>query len=127
MLLVEDPHHDRLSADHGQRRDPDVYVPAVDRERHPTVLRGAPLGDVEVGHDLDPRDQARHQLAGNRGRVDHHAVYPIADLRVLQARIEVDVGGAAVGGVGDHGVDQLHHRGLLGRGAQVEDPCSVGF
>ena len=68
-LLVENAHHDRFAAHHGQRRHPDVDVAPVDGEADPTVLRGAPLGDVELGHDLDPGDEAGGQPPRHGGRV----------------------------------------------------------
>ena len=51
---VEDPHHDALAPDERQRDDAHVDPAAVDRHGEAPVLREAALGDVEVGHDLDP-------------------------------------------------------------------------
>ena len=41
----------------------------------------SPLGDVEVGHDLDPRDQSGREPPRHGGRVDRDAVDPEADRR----------------------------------------------
>ena len=57
-LLVEDAHHHRLPAHQGQRRDADVDVVFVDLEADAAVLGGPALGDIELGHDLDPGDEA---------------------------------------------------------------------
>ena len=66
-VLVEDPEHDRLAVDARQRHDADVHVAALDREPHPAVLGDAALGDVELGHDLDARDDARDHPARDGG------------------------------------------------------------
>ena len=50
--------HDRLAVDARQRDDAEVDVAALDRQPDAAVLRQALLGDVEVGHDLDARDDA---------------------------------------------------------------------
>jgi hypothetical protein len=44
-----------------QHRGADVDVAALDPERDAAVLRLALLGDVEAGHDLQPRGQRRQQ------------------------------------------------------------------
>ena len=80
----------------------------------------APLGDVEVGHDLDPRDQSGREPPRHGGRVDRDAVDPVADAQVAVAGVEVDVGGAAPDGVGDDRVDELDHRRVVGRLAKLE-------
>ena len=60
-VLVEDAQDGRLAAHERQRGDADVDPATVDVERDAPVLGHAALGDVEVGHDLDARDDAGHQ------------------------------------------------------------------
>ena len=67
----------------GQRRHAQVHVVAVHRQPDAAVLRHALLGDVELGHDLDPRDEAGDQMARNRRRVEHHAVDAEAHAHVV--------------------------------------------
>ena len=103
-----------------KRGDADVDVTPVDREADAAVLRGAALGDVELGHDLDPGNETGHEAAGHGCGVDDHAIDPETDPHVAVARIEVDVGGAAAHPVGDHRVDELHDWRLLGRFTQLD-------
>jgi hypothetical protein len=94
---------------------------AVDGEADPAVLRKALLRDVQVGHDLDAREQARHQRARDGGGVEHDPVDAEADAHVGSARLEVDVGGAAADGVGDDRMDELDDRSLVRPVAQLDD------
>src|SRR4029078_8376572 len=97
-----------------QRRDADVDEAAVDAQSDSPVLRYPALGDVEVGHDLDPRDQPGGEALRDRRRVDDDAVDPETDAEVAAARIEVDVGGAAVDCICDQRMAELDDRGLVG-------------
>ena len=120
-VLVEDAHHDRLAADHGEDGDPDVDLAVVDLECDAAVLGDPALRDIELGHDLDAGDEPGHPVVGHRGRIDHDAVHPVANLHRLAPRVEVDVGGAAVDGVGDDRVDELDDRRLLGRRVELDN------
>ena len=73
-VLVEDAHDDRLAVHAGQRHDAQVDVVAVDRQADATVLRHAPLGDVEVAHDLHAADDAEHHPPLHHRGLDEHAV-----------------------------------------------------
>jgi hypothetical protein len=121
LVLVQDAHHDRLAAHHGQGCHAEVDVPPVNREADAAVLREPPLGDVEGGHDLHAGDQAGHVLARHCRRVVDDAVDAVAHAHVVGARLEVDVGRAAANRVGDHGVDELDDRRLVGLVTQLDD------
>ena len=105
--LVEDAHHDALAVDERQRHDADVDAPAVDRQREAAVLGHALLGDVEVGHDLDARDDRRCHLALDRGGRGEHAVDAEQHPRVALLGVDVDVRGALLDGLGDDRVHEL--------------------
>ena len=96
----------------------------VELERDAAVLRHAALGDVEVGDDLHARDDGGHRAGGHDGGLVEHAVDPEADAHVLVAGLEVDVGGAALDGLGDDLVHELDDRRVLARGAEVDRRCS---
>ena len=92
--LVENTHDHRLAVRGGQARDAEVDGAAGDGDRDAAVLRDAALGDVEVRHDLDARDDG-----GGHGDVRglhlvERAVHAVADLEVLLERLDVDVGRA---------------------------------
>ena len=120
-LLVEDAQHGRLAADERQRRHADVDLAAVDGQGHAPVLRRAALGDVQLGHDLDARDDAGHHLARDPRRVGEHAVDAVADEDLARAGLEVDVGGALLDALPHDGVHELDDRRVVGRLAQVAD------
>ena len=61
-----------------------------------------------------------HELARHGRGVHHDAVDAVAHAHVAGARLEVDVGGAAAHGVGDHRVDELDDRRLVGLVAQLD-------
>ena len=101
---------------------------ALDGQADAPVLRDPPLGDVEVAHDLDPRDNAADHPLGHRGGLGEHAVdaHSNAHLAARLAltgglRLEVNVRGAELGGLGDDRMHELDHRRVLGRIAQVDD------
>ena len=127
-LLVEDA-HDHALAVHARDRDhADVDVTAVNRHPDAPVLRDAALGDVEVGHDLDARDNARDHLLGHGGCFGEHAVdaHPHAHLAGRPAGrvglgLVVDVRGAAFGGLRDDRVHELDDRRVVGRLAEVDN------
>jgi hypothetical protein len=123
LARVEDAHDDRLAAHSGKRRHAQIDVVPVHREADAPVLRHALLGDVELGHDLHPRDQPRDEVARHRGGVEDDAVDAEAHPHVVPARLEVDVGDPATHGVGDHGVDELHDWGFVGRLAELDHLC----
>ena len=119
--LVEDPDDDRLAVHAGQRHDAQVDVMAVDRQADATILRDAPLGDVEVAHDLHAADDAEHHPPLDRGGLDEHAVDPEAHAQLVAVGLEMDVRGALLDGLGDDLVDEPDDRRVVGRLAQVDD------
>src|SRR5581483_9424837 len=77
---VQHAQHDRLPELRGQRghAEVDQLVPEVDRDA--AVLREAPLGDVQVGHDLDAGNHRQGQVLGRRGHLVKGAIDAVADL-----------------------------------------------
>ena len=83
------------------------------------VLRQAALGDIQLGHQLQARDDGGLQLARRRFLVEEHAVDAVADAEFLLERLDVDVAGALLDGLRDHGVHQADDRRLARHVAQV--------
>ena len=72
------------------------------------VLRDAALGDIELAHDLDARNDGGMPVLRDGGHgVVEDAVDAVLDDDFLIARFDVDVAGAAFEGVEDGGIDQL--------------------
>ena len=93
----------------------------LDRDADPAVLRHPLLGDVELAHDLQPRDhRADHPLRHVR-RLLQHAVDAEADPQLALFGLEVDVGGPLPHRLGEDAVDELDHRRVLGAGLHVAD------
>jgi hypothetical protein len=111
--LVEDAHHDPLAVDPRHRYDAGVDRVAVDGQRDAAVLRDALLGDVEVGHDLHARDDARDHAPRDRRGLAQHAVHPEAHPHLAALGLEVDVRGELLDRLGDDRVDQLDHRRVV--------------
>ena len=65
------------------------------------------------------RDDGGLQLARRRLLVEEHAVDAEADAEFLLERLDVDIAGALLDGLGDHGVDQADDRRLARHVAQV--------
>ena len=74
------------------------------------VLRHAALGDVQLRHDLEARDQRRLELHRRLHHFLQRAVDAVADADLVLEALEVDVRRAALHRVGEDGVDQLDDR-----------------
>ena len=119
VRLVKDAEHDLLAEDGGERADAQVDGPLHDADLDASVLRHAPLGDVQIGHDLHAGDDGRPHPHRGRGHLLEHAVDPKADSQPLLVRLDVDIAGPASHRLGDQRVDELDHRGLVAAGAGV--------
>ena len=79
------------------------------------VLRDAPLGDIELAHDLDARNDGGVPVLGDgRHGVVQHAVDAVLDGHFLVARFDVNIAGAPLERVEDGGVHQLDDRRDVG-------------
>ena len=97
-----------------------TWRPSTDQPDAP-VLGQAPLGDVELGHDLHARDHPGGHLARHRGDVLQDAVDPEADPYLLAVGREVDIRGAPLDRLGDDLVDELDDRRILVALVQRDD------
>jgi hypothetical protein len=60
---VEDAEHDAFAELGGKRRDAEIDLASGDDLLDAAILREAALGDVEIGHDLDARDDGQGEVA----------------------------------------------------------------
>src|SRR5215469_3016888 len=110
-LLVEDTQHGIFAEDARDDRYAEVDRPSVHGDLEAPVLRDAPLGDIELGHHLDARDDLLSQLdAADGGDVRQHAVEAVAHHQPDGARLEVNVARAGAQGVVHGRVHQTHYR-----------------
>ena len=112
-FLVEQTQHGALAMAGGQRGDPHVHGTAADAQRDAAILRQALLGNVEAGHDLDPRDQRRVQFAAGPHHVTQRAVHPEAHHRIGLEGLDVDVGCVVAGSLGEQRVDHPDDRRIV--------------
>ena len=95
----------------GHDRDAEVDQAALVAHAETAVLRDAPLGDIELAHDLDARNDRRVPvLRDRRHGVVQHAVDAVLDGDFLVARLDVNITGAAFQRAEDRRVDQLDDR-----------------
>ena len=79
------------------------------------------LGDVQVGHDLDARDQRRMQRLARADHVAQATVDAVAHHRMRLERLDVDVAGAVARGLGEQGVDHADDGRVVLGVEQVRD------
>ena len=117
-LLVEDPEEDTLTVDRGHDRDAEVNLVRLLPELDASVLRQSPLGDVQVCHDLQARDERGLNPLGRRHDLVQDAVDPVPDPQSSVPRIDVDVRGAPPQPVEEDRVHQPDDRHLVGQRPQ---------
>ena len=104
--LVEEPQHDLLAEERRQHRHAEVHLLAApELELDAPVLRQPPLGDVELRHDLEARDDRVLELHRRLHRLVEHAVDAVADAEGLLVGLDVDVRRVLLDRVGQ---DQVH-------------------
>src|SRR6185369_8108147 len=91
----------------------------LDLDLDAAVLRQALLGDVELRHDLETRDERVADLKGRMHHIVQNAVYTEANSKILFVRLDVDVRCAAPERVHHQHVDKTNDRGILGRPSQL--------
>src|SRR5690606_19075180 len=112
-LLVEQTQYEALAIACRNRRD--ANVDRTDRcgQRDESVLRQALLGDVELRHDLDARDDERGDGALRLQYLAKHAVNAKPDDETVFERLDMDIGRIVLYGLRQDGVDQLDDRRLI--------------
>ena len=97
--------------DGGQAGDTEVDLAAGDGEGDAAILRHAALGDIEVGEDLDTRDDGERHAERRRVHLVERAVHAVADLEVLLEGLDVNIGGAVGDGLVEDEVDEADDGG----------------
>ncbi len=76
---VQEAHDHALSVERGKRGNAQIDLAAQDLDLDAPVLRQAPLGDVELRHQLHARDDRRFQFAQRRLLAVQDAVHAVAN------------------------------------------------
>ncbi len=92
--LVENTHNDRFAMCGRQARNAQIDRAPGDGERDATVLRNAPLGNVEVRENLDARNDRGRHLDIRRLHFVKRAVHAVANLEVVLEWLHVNIGRA---------------------------------
>ena len=125
LRLVEQPHDDLLAELRRDARDAQVEVARALLDAQPdldaAVLRQALLGDVELRHDLQARDQGIAGPHRQRHDVVQDAVDAEADAELLLVRLDVDVRGARLQGLDEDQVGDLDDRRGFARLREVRE------
>ena len=123
-LLVQktDDHAFAVHGRHG--RDTQIQLLALHLKLDAAVLRQAALGNVELGHDLDARNDRGGRSDRRRFHLLEYAIDPEAHLQDLLEGFDVDVGGPHL-----HGAlhDQIDHADDRGLGGQVLEMLDIGL
>ena len=120
LFFVENTNDRVFAVNRRHDRNTEVDVASFVTNAETAVLRHATLGDVELRHDLDTRDQ--RLVISEIDRIDfrvERAVDSILDLHFRVASLDVNIGSARLHRVVDDRVDELDDRRHLGVGRQT--------
>ena len=120
-FLVEQAQHRAFAVPGGQRGDPHIDRLAADAQRDAAILRQAFLGDVELRHDLDARDQRGMDRLLRPHHVAQAAVDAEAHHRDLLERFDMDIRCAFAQCLRQQRIDHADHRRVIGGFQQVFD------
>ena len=110
-LFVEHAEHSVFAVDRGHDGNAEVDGAPVVRHAEAAVLRHAALGDIELAHDLDTRNDGRVMLlADRRHGLRQHAVNAELDAHRIVAGLDVNVTGPPLQRGEDRGIDQADDR-----------------
>ena len=112
-LLVEQAQHHAFAVAGRDGRDAHIDRAARDAQTDAPVLRQPLLGDVELGHHLDARDDRRRHRAPRLQRLAQHAVDAQPHHEPVLERLDVDVRGVLLDRLGQQRVDELDDRRIV--------------
>ena len=112
-FLVEQPQDHALAVQRRHRGHPHVHLAVLQLQPDAAILRHAPLGDVQVRHDLEPADDRGLQVDGRCGRVLQHAVDAISHPQPVGVSFEVHVRGPRFERLEQQQVHELDDRSFV--------------
>ncbi len=120
-VLLEQTQHRALAVPGRQRRDPHVDRPAAHAQRDPAILRQTLFGDIELRHDLDPRDQCAVQRLLRPHDIAQRAVDAKAHHRRILERLDVNIRSLFARRLREQRVDHADDRRVVFRFEQILD------
>ncbi len=112
-LLVQQAQHHPLAMPGWQGGNPHIHCPADQPQADAAVLGQALFGNVQLGHDLDPRDDHRCQRPGRLQHFTQDTVHPQADRQAILEGLDMDIRGVLLDRFGQQRVDQADDRRLV--------------
>jgi hypothetical protein len=91
MGSIENSDHHAFAVNGGRRSDAQIDIFAANGHGDPAVLRESPLRDVELGHDLDARNDRGGQPVRRRIDGPEYAVDAVAHAQLVIHRFDVNV------------------------------------
>ena len=123
---IEQAHHDAFAVERGQRGNAQIdFAPQDLILMRPSCGRRR-SAMFSLRHQLHARNDGGLQLARRRVLIEQHAVHAVADAEFLFERLDVNIAGALLHGLRDHGVHQADDRRFAGHVAQMFQ-VFVGF
>jgi hypothetical protein len=119
FALVQEAQHGALAMGAGQGGDAHVDGAGAQAQADAAVLRQAFFGDVQVGHDLQARDQGGVQRAVGLHHLAQRAVHAKAHAAVALVGLDVDVARAVARGLREQGVEHADDGRVVGGFQQV--------
>src|SRR6202158_3886484 len=114
-FLVKHAEHGVFAVDRRHDRNPEVDGATVVFDAEAAVLGHAALGNIELAHDLDARNDGRVVLfADRRHGVGQHTVNTKLDVYRVVPRLDVDVTRPPLQRRENRGVDQANDRAHVG-------------
>ena len=114
-FLVQNAQDGVFAVHRGHDGNAEVDEAALVADPEAPVLRHAPLGNVQLAHDLDARKDGGVPVLGQRLHGElQNAVDAVLDDHLGVARFDVDITRAPLESGEDDGVHQAHHRAHAG-------------
>src|SRR4051812_37885129 len=118
VRFVQNTEHAFFAVDGGEERNTKVKVTPGDLHAHASVLRQAPLGDVEAAHDLKTRDQGHLKITRWWRFIDQDAVNAVAQPNHIFKRFDVNITGALFDSLDQNEVGQFDDRRFFNRSGE---------
>ena len=117
LAFVQQTQNRTLAMGAGQGADAHIHRARPDAQRDASVLRQAAFGNVQLGHDLQARNQRRVQSAVGLHHFAQIAIDPKTYYRMALEGFDMDVAGAIARGLGQQGIEHADN-GRVVRGFQ---------
>ena len=111
---VQEPQHHVFPVNGGNGGNPDVDLLVLDLHGKAAVLGNSGHRNVQVGQNLEPGDNGEKHGLGRGRHLVQNPVDTQPHLDVALFRADVNITGSLPHRLGQQGVDQPHHRCLLG-------------